>query len=114
MRRLWQASMGHAALVAAVSAASAQPAATIALGPLFQDHAVLQRDQPLPIWGTAAPGERVTIALAGREATAQADASGRWTVTLPPAAAGGPYGLDVRGSSGMSRTLSDLLIGDVF
>ena len=43
-----------------------------------------------------------------------ADASGRWSTTLPPAAAGGPYSLEVRGSSGTTRTLSDLLIGDVF
>src|SRR6185503_17991886 len=96
------------------AAASAQAAATLSLGPLFQDHAVLQRDQPLPIWGTAAPGERVTVVLGGREATAEADASGRWITTLPPAAAGGPYTLEVRGSSGATQTLSDVLIGDVF
>ena len=114
MTRLWHALVGHAALVAAASAASAQAGATLSLGPLFQDHAVLQRDQPLPIWGMAAPGERVTVVFAGREATGQADASGKWSATLPPAAAGGPYGLEVRGSSGATRTLSDLLIGDVF
>ena len=114
MTRLWHALVGHAALVAAASAASAQAGATLSLGPLFQDHAVLQRDQPLPIWGMAAPGERVTVVFAGREATAQADASGKWSATLSPAAAGGPYGLEVRGSSGATRTLSDLLIGDVF
>ena len=48
----------------AAASASAQAGATLSLGPLFQDHAVLQRDQPLPIWGTAAPGERVTVVLA--------------------------------------------------
>jgi len=114
MRTLWQALVGHAALVAAASAASAQTGATLALGPLFQDHAVLQRDQPLPIWGTTAPGERVTVVFAGHEATARADASGKWTAMLPPAAAGGPYDLEVRGSSGATRTIADLLIGDVF
>ncbi len=114
MTRLWQFLLGHAALVAAASAASAQAGATLSLGPLFQDHAVLQRDQPLPVWGTAAPGERVTVVFAGREASAQADASGKWSVTLPPAAAGGPYGLEVRAGTSGSRTLSDLLVGDVF
>ena len=106
--------MWPAALVAAASAASAQGGATLSVGPLWQDHAVLQRDQPLPIWGTAPPGDGVTVMFAGREATARADASGRWRATLPPAVAGGPYSLEVRASSGATRTLSDLLIGDVF
>ena len=73
MTTLWQALIGHAALVAAASAASAQTGATLSLGPLFQDHAVLQRDQPLPIWGMSSPGERVTVVFGGHEATARAD-----------------------------------------
>jgi sialate O-acetylesterase len=114
MTTLWQALIGHAALVAAASAASAQTGATLSLGPLFQDHAVLQRDRPLPIWGMSSAGERVTVVFGGHEATAQADAAGKWTAMLPPAAAGGPYDLEVRGSSGATRTIADLLIGDVF
>jgi sialate O-acetylesterase len=119
MTRLWQALIRHAVLgvaaagVAAPAAAAPVVAAPV-LGPLFQDHAVLQRDQPLPIWGTAAPDEGVTIGFAGGDTTARADASGRWSATLPPIAAGGPYSLEIRGSSGTTRTLSDLLVGDVF
>ena len=30
------------------------------LGPIFKDHAILQRDKPLPVWGTATPGEKLT------------------------------------------------------
>lgn len=37
------------------------------LASLFQNHAALQRDLPLPIWGRGEPGERVTVRLAGHE-----------------------------------------------
>jgi len=42
---------------ALVALACAGPAAAAPeLAPLFQDHAVLQRDKPVPVWGRAAPG----------------------------------------------------------
>ena len=100
------------ALAAAAGAAEAQSA--LSVGPLFQDHAVLQRDRPIPVWGTAGPGDEVTVAFAGSRAIARADASGRWTATLPAVGAGGPHGLEVRTTSGATLTLSDILVGDVF
>jgi sialate O-acetylesterase len=101
-----------AIVVAATGSARAQ--GSLSLGPLFQDHAVLQRDTPVAVWGTAGPGDEVTVACAGRQAAARADAAGRWTVTLPALAAGGPHSLEVRTSSGASRTFADILVGDVF
>jgi sialate O-acetylesterase len=101
-----------AALALAAGSAGAQSPLT--LGPLFQDHAVLQRDKPIPVWGSSGAGEEITVALAGRQVTARADASGRWTAALPAIGAGGPFTLDVRSSSGVSRTASDILVGDVF
>ena len=58
--------------------------ADVALASVFQDHAVLQRDARLPVWGTAAPGEKVTISYAGQSQSAVADAKGNWAVTLEP------------------------------
>lgn len=57
---------------------AAAPAA-VKLHPLFSDHMVLQRDRPVPVWGTAEPGESVTIEFAGKtsEATTRADGLGR-------------------------------------
>lgn len=100
------------ALGLAVTSAAGEP--SVGLGPLFQDRAVLQRGVPVPIWGTAVPGDEVTVALAGARATGRADASGRWMATLPAQDAGGPHRLEVRTSSGGQRTLSDVLVGDVF
>ncbi len=81
---------------------------------VFQDHAVLQRDRPVRLWGRAAPGERVRVAFNGHEASAAADDSGRWEVTLPAVAAGGPYTLEARSDSGTTQVVSDILVGDVF
>ena len=101
-------------IVLAVITGAAQGQSALSLGPLFQDHAVFQRDKPIPVWGTAGPGDEVTVAFAGNQASARADASGRWTATLPATAAGGPHSLEVRTTSGATRTLSDILVGDVF
>ena len=52
--------------------------------PIFQNHAVVQRDAPLPIWGWAAPGETVTVQLAGQKRETEADKDGYWKVLFQP------------------------------
>lgn len=98
------------ALSAPVAAADALPL----LHPLFDDHAVLQRGQPIRIWGWAAPGEQVSLSLARATATTRADAAGRWSATLPAMDAGGPYELTAQTAGGVRRTARDVLIGDVW
>ena len=102
-------------LAAAAFAALAFPAhADALLNPVFQDHAVLQRDMPIRVWGTAAQSTAVTAAIGNASANAQADTSGHWSAELPAMAAGGPYTLTVRTAAGASQTVSDILIGDVY
>jgi len=84
------------------------------LNPVFQDHAVLQRGEPIRLWGTAAPGAAVTASIASASVDAHADGSGNWSAQLPAMAAGGPYTLTVRAGAGSVRTVSDVLIGDVY
>ena len=81
---------------------------------MFQDHAVLQRDRPIKLWGRAAPSAEVTVGLAGESASARADGAGNWSASLPPLSAGGPYDLTVRSAAGQAQTLHDVLIGDVY
>jgi sialate O-acetylesterase len=81
---------------------------------MFQDHAVLQRDRPIQVWGEAQPGERVTVSIDTKSAQARADASGHWQAALPGLPAGGPYKLEARGSSGATESLNDILAGDVY
>lgn len=90
-------------------------AAEVRLPKLFSDHAVLQRDRPVRIWGLASPSETVTVKFHGQSLSASADAYGMWEVWLKPEAAGGPYTLNVSGSATatpLERT--DLLVGDVW
>lgn len=98
-------------------AALAQPPAAPVpplLSQAFTDHAVLQRDAPIPVWGEARPGEAITVALGDTQAKVQADAAGRWSARLAARPAGGPYTLTVRGAGGESQTVGDVLIGDVW
>ncbi len=98
-------------LLAALAAAPA--AAEPRLNGLFADHGVVQRDRPLPVFGTAKPGEAVTVAFAGKTATATAGPDGAWSVDLPATPAGGPYDLVASAPSG-TRTVHDVLSGDVW
>lgn len=85
--------------------------AEVSLHPLFTSHAVLQRERPVPVWGTAAPGEKVTVTLAGKSVSTTA-ADGKWRVDLPAMPAGGPHVLKVEGSNTIK--LEDVLIGEVW
>lgn len=94
-------------------AAGAGSSATL-LNPLFQDHAVLQRDHADPVWGTAKPRAELTITFAGHVLHARADADGHWQARLPALPAGGPYTLAVGTAYGETRTIHDVLVGDVW
>jgi sialate O-acetylesterase len=96
----------------ALMGASAQGAPR--LHPLFSDHAVMQRGRPIAVWGTADPGERVTVSLGAASRATAAGRDGRWRVDLPQMEAGGPYRLEAAGQGGDRATAEDVLIGDVW
>lgn len=101
-------------ITAFVTSLSGTPAASAAVKvpALIGDHMVVQAGQPVRLWGTAAAGETVRAALAGREATAKADADGRWQLTLPAMPAGGPHGLTIQASN--TLRFSDVWAGEVW
>jgi sialate O-acetylesterase len=112
----WRGMNAAIALLAAIEcggAAAAEPPHPL-LNIMFQDHAVLQRDRPIPIWGEASPADQVTVTINAGSVHARADASGHWRAMLPAMSAGGPYSLSVRTRSGAGQTISDLLVGDVW
>jgi sialate O-acetylesterase len=79
----------------------------------FQDHAVLQRDKPLPVWGRAEPGERVTVVFKGRTVGTTTGADGHWMVYLEPVeACAEPAELTITGKN--TVTLRDVLVGEVW
>lgn len=86
--------------------------AEVKVNALFSDHAVLQRDRALPVWGTAAPGEVVHVQFAAQDVVATTDASGDWHATLKPVSAGGPYEMTITGTNKI--VVHDLLVGEVW
>jgi sialate O-acetylesterase len=109
-KRVLCAGLGMLAAVAGSPAAAAQAPA---FAGIFGDHAVLQRGQPITVWGKAAAGAAVNVTLNGAAAQAVADAAGKWRAQLPAMAAGGPYVLSASADGG-SSTLNDIMVGDVF
>jgi len=101
-----------AACLVALLAGSA--GADVRLAAVFSDHMVLQRGCPVPVWGWAAPGQKVTVTVAGKKAEATADAGGRWKAELPALEAGGPHTLVVTGAGGNPVTVNDVLVGEVW
>ena len=83
------------------------------LDALFQDHAVLQCDKPVPVWGRAAPGEHVSVAFAGQTVGATAGPDGRWIVVLAPLPAN-PSGSELTVSGKGSVLVRDVVVGEVW
>ena len=94
-------------------AALCSPAtADVTLPSIIGDNMVLQRDMPLPVWGSADPGEKVTVKLCGKTASATADDKGKWRVKLGEMSAGGPFDMTVAGKN--TITVKNILVGEVW
>jgi sialate O-acetylesterase len=105
--------MRHALPILLAALAASPANAQSLLNGLFSDHAVVQRDRPLPVFGTAKPGETVTAAFAGQTLTAKAGPDGAWRVDFPATPAGGPYTITASSPSASAKA-SDILAGDVW
>lgn len=104
---------------------------------VFGDHMVLQHGVSLPVWGTATPGEQVTVMISGRGAVGldgellfpnsrgewiggaiqskqtRASVTGHWSVRMPELKAGGPYVLQVW-SGDEEKEFEDVMAGEVW
>ncbi len=87
--------------------------ADVKLPVIFGDHMVLQRDQKVPVWGTADEGEKVAVEFAGQKAETTAAKDGKWSVTLTPlktSSAGAKF--TVKGKNTVE--FDDVLVGEVW
>jgi sialate O-acetylesterase len=73
---------------------------------------VLQGRVKLPVWGSASPGEAVTVSIGTRTAKAVAGADGAWMLKLDPLEPGGPFELTVAGKN--TLRLKNVLVGEVW
>jgi sialate O-acetylesterase len=98
--------------IAVLLLAGIQASAEVRLPKLLASHMVLQREQPIHLWGWAEPGEAVSATLEGKTQSTVTDPIGHWQIYLPAMTAGGPYRVTIKGTNEI--TLDDVLVGDVW
>lgn len=92
---------------------SASARAEVKVPVVFSDHMVLQQGIPVPVWGTATPGEDVSVSIAGQTQSVKAGANGKWMVKLKPLTISAkPLTLNISGGNKIS--LTDVLVGEVW
>ncbi|MFM8187981.1 MAG: sialate O-acetylesterase [Pirellula sp.] len=100
-------------LVVVLSMIASSASAEVKLPALFTDHMVVQRDQPLKVWGWADPSESVVVSIGNSKATAVADAAGKWHLELPPMPTNkSPSSLIIQGTNRIE--IKDILVGEVW
>jgi sialate O-acetylesterase len=80
--------------------------------PLVSDGMVLQQGIKAPVWGTADPGEEITVKFLDQEQKTAAGKDGKWLVRLDNLKAGGPYELTIRGTNTVE--IKNVLVGEVW
>lgn len=100
-------------VLAMMVVSSSSAVAEVKLSAVFGENMVLQRDMPVPVWGRAEPGERVTVTFGRQRKATTAGADGAWRVTLGsmPASSEGRE-LVVEGDNRV--VFKDVLVGEVW
>lgn len=88
--------------------------AAVKLPSVFGSNMVLQQGRPVPVWGWADKGEQVTVTLGMQKQTVRTGDDGRWKVTFAKLSLGKPLEMTVKGVSGNSLTLTNVLVGEVW
>lgn len=109
MKKIFQFAVANVALLVLLSSTSL---AELKLPSIIGEGMVLQRDQPVPIWGWDDAGTEVQVSIEGQKVSAKADAEGRWLVQLKPLKAGGPYAMTIAGSSEVA--FKNVAVGEVW
>ncbi len=107
-RPVWLLAAGLLSLAAAVPSR-----ADVRVHPLFTDHAVLQRGKPVPVWGWADPGEKVSVDFGPQHRATVADGVGHWSVSLAPLKASAT-GVTLRIGGRNTVEIQDVVVGEVW
>lgn len=86
--------------------------AQLKLPKLVSDGMILQQGVPFSIWGWADAGEEIQISFLELTYETTANQNGEWSVMLDPLEAGGPFSMEITGST--TKTLGDILVGEVW
>lgn len=89
--------------------------AEVGVSGAFSSNMVLQRNQPIPVWGWGTAGETITGEFAGEVATATADETGYWKLIFPAQSANAEgQTMTITSASGQVTVFENILIGDVY
>lgn len=87
--------------------------ANVTPAPIFRDGAVLQQGKPLPVWGKADPGEKVTVSFKDQKKETTTDSQGHWKVELDKLSASAePAELLITGNN--TVRVANVLVGEVW
>jgi sialate O-acetylesterase len=110
-RKVLRVSFG--ALVCAILATlTSSTYAEVRVPAIIGDNMVLQADMKVRLWGSASPGERVTVSFDSKSAQTTADQQGHWQTFIGPFKAGGPFELTIKGSN--TLTFNNVMVGEVW
>jgi sialate O-acetylesterase len=89
-------------------------AGNLRIADVFSDHMVLQCDKPVPVWGWADPGTKVTVEFKGQKYTGTTTQYGEWLVKFTPFKADSKPATMVFSSPGEKKEIKDILVGEVW
>ncbi len=100
--------------LAAVATLAASATANVKMPSLFTDGMVLQQKTSAPVWGTADPGEKITVSTTwdNKTVSTEAAADGKWMVKVNTPCYGGPYALIINGKN--TVFINNVMIGEVW
>ncbi len=86
--------------------------ASVKINSMFSSDMVLQRNAVVPVWGTAAPSESVSVEINGQIQRTKTSDDGKWNILLQPMMEGGPFILTVTGMNVIQ--LHNVMVGEVW
>ncbi len=86
--------------------------ADVKLPALISDNMVLMQDTKANVWGTAEPGEKVTVTLGDKSASTTAGENGKWSVKLERLKPSAGRDMTIAGKN--SLTVKNVAVGEVW
>lgn len=81
---------------------------------LFTNNMVLQRDNPIPFWGIANPGTKISVRFDNETLSTTAYYDGTWKITFPPKKVDGKQHTIIISNEKSKIVLSNAVLGDVW
>jgi sialate O-acetylesterase len=89
--------------------------ATVAAAPIFGSNMVLQREAPVPVFGTATPGSTVTVQFQNQSVSTATASTGKWQVNLSSMPAStAPSSMAITEAGVNTQTLTGVQVGEVW